>query len=175
MRSIVRLPEVESGEGLSLIREEYSVGCSLQKPKECCSEGVGSSFNRGCFEWMSESDDSALESELPTNNFVCASDEVLEIQLTVAPRDVHCQRRNGVAEWVLNQKPKKNAEVSFKKLSPEEQVEMKKAMKSEVSSFLEREAIEIAAKQGIDPHKLLTMRWVLTYKPVREKFLVLNL
>lgn len=160
------LPEVESDESLSLIQEEYSVGCSLQKPKECGSEGVASSFSRGCFEWMGESEDSALESELPTNNFVCASDEVLEIQMTVAPRDVHCQRRNGVAEWVLNPKPKKNAEVSFKKLSPEEQVEMKKAMKSEVSSFLEREAIEIAAKQGIDPQKLLTMRWVLTYKPV---------
>ena len=83
------------------------VGCSLRRITEevdCC---VGT-FNRGCFDWM-RSSGSGRQSEVPASLafFCCAADEILEIQMAVAPRDVHCQKRNGIAEWVLNQKPKK--------------------------------------------------------------------
>lgn len=54
-------------------------------------------------------------------------------------------------------------------MSPEDEAEMKVAMKAEVNSFREREAIEIASRQGIDPQKLLSMRWVLTYTPVNNE------
>lgn len=97
-----------------------------------------------------------------------SSEDVLEICMTVAPRDIHVKRRNGVAEWVLNQKPKRNAEVKMRQLNEEDKVEMKNAMKAEVNSFLEKEAIEIASREGIDPRRLLGMRWVLTYKNIQD-------
>ena len=91
------------------------------------------------------------------------------IILIVAPRDVHCKKRNGVQEWVLNQKPKKNAEVKMKHLSEEEKIEFRQAMQGEINSFLERDAIEIASRHGIDAMKLLGMRWVLTYKGLSDE------
>jgi hypothetical protein len=83
------------------------VGCSLERITEevdCCVD----TFNRGCFDWM-RSSGSGRQSEVPASLafFCCAADEISEIQMAVAPRDVHCQTRNGIAEWVLNQKPKK--------------------------------------------------------------------
>ena len=55
------------------------------------------------------------------HHFFLTEPEVIEIILTVAPRDVHKQNRNGSSEWILNQKPKKNAEISFKKLTEDDQ------------------------------------------------------
>lgn len=147
------------------------MGCQLSEGLNGgSSHSSGSAVvSKGCFSWM-DVDGDTTQSDLPTPQFFATmTDEVLEIQLTVAPRDVHCQKRNGVAEWVLNQRPKKNAEVSFRKLTEEQRTEMKQAMTSEINSFLEREAIDIAARQGVDPQKLLTMRWVLTYKPVIDE------
>ena len=159
------LPEVVSCEDPNSISEDFEVGC-LPNDLVDYRGGVNSGdVCRGCFAWTNE--DSSLESDMPASNFFSmAADECLEIQMTVAPRDVHRQRRNGVFEWVLNQKPKKNAEVSFKKLTEEQQQEMKQAMTSEINSFLEKEAIDICLRHGVEPQKLLTMRWVLTYKPV---------
>ena len=160
------MPEVEPHiELVIMFDEDYKVSCSLER----IIEEVGScvdAFNRGCFEWMG-SNDFGGQSEVPASPafFCCAADKAVEIHMTVAPRDVHCQKRNGIAEWALNQKPKKNAEVSFKWLSPEDKAEMKAAMKAEINSFLEREAIKIASRQGIDPQKLLSMRWVLIISP----------
>ncbi|CAL1141395.1 unnamed protein product, partial [Cladocopium goreaui] len=108
------------------------------------------------------------ETPIPVN-YMVENSEMIEITMIVAPRDVHNQRRNGVQEWVLNQKPKKNAEVKLKTLNEEEKAEFRVAMRSEIDSFLEREAIAIASRHGIDPQKLLNMRWVLTYKPITDE------
>ena len=165
------IPVVDQGEDLSERPEDFAVGC-VQESSRRLSVVNENEFSIGCFEWLRTDANPSRELETPgvASQFFCSlADEVLEIQMTVAPRDVHCQRRNGVAEWVLNQKPKKNAEVNFKKLNDEEKQEMLGAMRGEVSSFLEREAIDVASRHGIDPHKLLSMRWVLTYKPVTDE------
>lgn len=165
------IPVVDQCEPLSEGPEDFAVGCVQANSRSLsCIEEVD--FHGGCFEWLRNNEAPVQELEAPgvASQFFCwLADEVLEIQMTVAPRDVHCQRRNGVAEWVLNQKPKKNAEVNFKKLNDEEKQEMLGAMKGEVSSFLEREAIDVASRHGIDPNKLLSMRWVLTYKPISDE------
>ena len=57
----------------------------------------------------------------------------------------------------------------MKHLSEEEKVEFRQAMQGEINSFLERDAIEIVSRHGIDPMKLLGMRWVLTYKPLSDE------
>ena len=95
--------------------------------------------------------------------------EIFEIALTVAPRDVHKKTRNGREEWVVNQKPKKNAEVCFRKLEENEKMEFRRAMDKEIDSYLSHEAVEIAKMHEINPERLLGMRWVLTWKPVENK------
>ena len=62
--------------------------------------------------------------------------QVVEIEMLVAPRDVHSCK--GV--WVLNQKVKKNAEVNFRQLNEMDQQEFKKAMSKEVNSYVSSEA-----------------------------------
>ena len=42
--------------------------------------------------------------------------EVFEIALDIQPRDVHKMKSQGKSQWVLNDKPKKRAEVSFRHL-----------------------------------------------------------
>jgi hypothetical protein len=86
----------------------------------------------------------------------------------VAPRDVHKQNRNGSSEWILNQKPKKNAEISFKKLTEDDQDLFTEAMEKEIDSYLDHEAVAIATMNGISPERLLGMRWVLTWKPIED-------
>ena len=162
------LPEVEPSCETVFENEldDYAVGSSLSFSRGDSGFCLDDS-NVGCFEWMRSRQLSAEPSEDPSDlQAFVATEEVIEIVMSVAPRDVHCKQRNGVSEWVLNQKPKKGAEVSFKKLSEVDQVEMKQAMRTEVNSFLEKEAIDIASRHGVDPQKLLSMRWVLTYKPV---------
>ena len=179
--------ESESNE---LSNDLFEVGCTsipntFVRNKE---KGDVSKVNVGVFGWYNEVgqnlDGSFVNSSSETPPLVSLTDtdtnpghihfvaedvQMCEIILTVAPRDVHCKKRNGVQEWVLNQKPKKNAEVKLKHLSEEEKVEFRQAMQGEINSFLERDAIEIASRHGIDPMKLLGMRWVLTYKPLSDE------
>ena len=77
----------------------------------------------------------------------------------MAPRDVHKQNRNGSSEWILNQKPKKNAEISFAKLTEDDQDPFTEAMENEIDSYLDHEAVAIATMNGISPERLLGMRW----------------
>lgn len=152
----------------------FETGCF---PKGCRTVGgrrLKAKVKYGCFDWMKQSQFSLnqgknLEEPSSFAGYSQVSDEVVEICMTVAPRDIHMKRRNGVSEWVLNQKPKKNAEVKLRKLDPAERENFKHAMKGELDSFLEKEAIEIASREGIDPRKLLGMRWVLTYKMVQNE------
>ena len=140
----------------------FPVGCVLERNKPKASDQPRE-VQGGCFSWMSRE---SLGCPV-TDAWVGFSQpaDVCEIILNVAPRDVHAKRRNGVTDWILNQKPKKNAEVRMRKLGPEDQAAFKVAMKKELDSFLEREAVSIASRAGIDQQKLLNMRWVLTWKP----------
>ena len=142
---------------------ECSVGCAPQIVKNHDNPDV----NLGCFDWMkSHSHQDATSNPIL---YTSPGDECVEIVLTVQPRDIHVKKDKGSSRWVLNPKPKRNAEVYMKKLSEVEKEEMRTAMKSEINSFLEKDAIEIASRAGVDPQKLLGMRWVLTYKPVLDE------
>ena len=66
--------------------------------------------------------------------------EVFEIHMDIQPRDVHKASINGRSSWVLNEKPKKRAEVHFRTLEDENTLEFLKAMKGELGSYLEHEA-----------------------------------
>ena len=99
---------------------------------------------------------------LGSNNLVSYVNclDVLEIELLVAPRDVHSNR--GV--WVLNKKVTKGAEVNLRKLSQEELGEFSKAMDKEVDSYVSAEAVRICESHGVDPQRVMQMRWVCTWK-----------
>ena len=147
-----------------------STGCAYLPPEfQKSSKSIGN-IRKGCFSWMDRNDrETSHREDNKEVLFACDKSEVLEIVMVVAPRDVHLQKRNGVSEWTLNQKPKKTAEVKFKTLNEQEQQEFRNAMRGELNSFLERDAVEIALREGIDPRKVLGMRWVLTWKPVQDK------
>ena len=99
-----------------------------------------------------------------------AGGEVFEIDLQIAPRDVHLDRRGGGAGmWKVNEKAKKRAEVSFRKLEDKDKIHFMQAMKSELGSYLEREAVEIALQNDIPKEWVLPMRWVLTLKSVEDE------
>ena len=68
----------------------------------------------------------------------------------------------------LESKPKKNAEISFKKLTEDDQDLFTEAMEKEIDSYLDHEAVAIATMNGISPERLLGMRWVLTWKPIED-------
>lgn len=88
--------------------------------------------------------------------------EVVEIELCLAPRDVH--KQNNV--WVVNAKARKGAEVNVRKLCPEEQMEFETAMQKELDSFLSTEAVQICSSNGVSEDRIMQMRWVHTWKPV---------
>ena len=96
------------------------------------------------------------------------SHQVFEASLSIQPRDVHKVNQHGQTQWVLNEKPKKRAEVQFRRLSEEDKMHFLHAMKSEVSSYLEHEAVEIARRHGIPAERVLGMRFVLTWKTVED-------
>ena len=89
---------------------------------------------------------------------------VVELELNLAPRDVHKEK----GCWVVNAKAKKNAEVCMRKLNHEDQELFQQAMKKEVDSFLSADAVQICSSHGIPPERIMQMRWVLTRKPISE-------
>ena len=74
---------------------------------------------------------------------------------------------HGRENWVLNDKPKKRAEVSFRSLCDDDKLEFLGAMK-ELSSYLEHEAMQIARRHNVPPERVLGMRWVLSWKAVES-------
>ena len=44
--------------------------------------------------------------------------------------------------------------------------EFKQAKRKEIDSYMEHVAVDICKKQGIDPQRVLGMRWILTWKYV---------
>ena len=89
---------------------------------------------------------------------------VIEMAFSINPRDVH--KSHGV--WVVNQKARKNIEVSLKKLEPTDREEFQRAMRVEANSFLSTEAIRICERAGIPKERIMKMRFVLTWKPVLD-------
>ena len=95
--------------------------------------------------------------------------QVLEITMDLQARDVHQTKVGGQNQWVLNEKPKKRAEVQFKSLSDAEKLDFMKAMRNELSSYLEHEAIQIASRHNVPRERILGMRWVLTWKAITNE------
>ena len=88
--------------------------------------------------------------------------------MDIQPRDVHKVAVGGKPHWVLNEKPKKRAEVQFRALRDDDKVGFLKAMQGERGSYLDHEAVEIAKRHGIPASRVLGMRWVLTWKAVTD-------
>ena len=59
----------------------------------------------------------------------------------------------------LNEKPKKRAEVQFRALNDSDKMDFLGAMCSELSSYLEHEAVAIARKHNVPPERILGMHW----------------
>ena len=89
---------------------------------------------------------------------------VLELEVPIAPRDVH--KSKGV--WVVNQKAKKNIEVTMRKLCATEQKEFEQAMRVETDSFMSTEAVRICERAGIPKERIMGMRFVLTWKTLTD-------
>ena len=96
-------------------------------------------------------------------------DQVFEIAMNIQPRDVHKVKTGARIDWVLNEKPKKRAEVQFRTLRDDEKLDFMKAMQGELSSYLEHEAVAIAHRHNVSPERILGMRWVLTWKVVTDQ------
>ena len=90
---------------------------------------------------------------------------VLELEVPIAPRDVH--RSKGV--WVVNQKAKKNIEVCLRKLNADERKQFEHAMTIETDSFMSTEAVRICERAGIPKERIMNMRFVLTWKTLSDE------
>ena len=100
-------------------------------------------------------------------NFAASGEEVFEIDLLLVPRDVHLEKKGGTSRWRVNQKATRRAEVSFRKLEDHDKMDLLRAMKSGLGSYLEKEAVEICSKRDISRERVLPMRWVLIGKAPR--------
>ena len=126
-----------------------------------CHENAGDpgvNANQDGVFWMSES-----MSDERFAHFV-GTLSVIEMSFPISPRDVH--KSHGV--WVVNQKARKNIEVSLKKLEPSDRAEFQRAMSVEANSFLTTEAIRICERAGIPKERIMKMRFVLTWKPILD-------
>ena len=87
-----------------------------------------------------------------------------EIVLHVGPRDVHFEKHGRSGCWLVNNKVKRSAEVNIKDMDESEIRQMNEAKGKEVNSYMEHAAVEIASKCGVDPERIMGMRWILTWK-----------
>lgn len=92
-----------------------------------------------------------------------------EISLSIGPRDVHFDKHGQASPWVVNSKAKKGAEVVFRTLSDEDKERFRGAKQKELDSYLQSMAVDVAKRQGVDPHRVLGMRWILTWKTEKDE------
>ncbi|CAE7390554.1 PORB, partial [Symbiodinium natans] len=145
----------------------------------------------GCFEWQRASAEPLWESlqekkprrityakeqpgegrdlEVHFSTALNSSHEVIEIALDLQPRDVHKINHRGSPVWVLNDKPKRRAEVQFRHLEDSDKLDFMKAMQGELSSYLEHEAVAIAKRHNVPAARVMGMRWVLSWKAVTNE------
>ena len=182
---VVLLAEKDLAEDRGVM-EDVGNAQDLSDGSLCEREGTSREQSRvqlGCFEWQrsdavwetlpqatesarGESSDSGRDLQEFFTSCVQESVQVFEVSIDVQARDVHKVQHQGQARWVLNEKPKKRAEVQFLSLNDEDKMDFLRAMKSELGSYLEHEAVEIARKHGVPEERILGMRWVLTWKSV---------
>ena len=177
------IPE-ELGSDVACFEELEAVGSISEKTGHLSSKEP-ENVSTGCFEWQGcspETSGELLEDPVNKNQglivgqpdkclFVTALEqgcEVFEIALDIQARDVHRVKQSGRASWVLNEKPKKRAEVQFRTLQDSDKLDFMKAMQGELSSYLEHEAVAIAKRHNVPPERILGMRWVLTWKVVED-------
>ena len=173
-------PAADSERGLSCSEVEDAKSCKNASvpnlPKHSVKE-----YKTGCFSWQkrprhdqSVSEEGNAECTLSqdcSSNFVgyVGRQDMVEIVLDVAPRDVHLERRGSFQQWKLNDKAKRRAKVSFRKLHEDDKPDFVEAMKSELGSYLEKEAVELAVRSAIPRDRVLPMRWVLTWKAIEDE------
>ena len=158
-----------------------------------CDDGQSGLENLkfGCFEWQRASAEPLWESlqekkprrityakeqpgegrdlEVHFSTALNSSHEVIEIALDLQPRDVHKINHRGSPVWVLNDKPKRRAEVQFRHLEDSDKLDFMKAMQGELSSYLEHEAVAIAKRHNVPAARVMGMRWVLSWKAVTNE------
>ena len=149
-----------------------NIGNILPKGYETDDLGHDERLNLGCFGRRRFEKTETKRNDVDVQSCfwqqVQQGQEVCEIHFELAPRDVHQVTRNGIKEWKINDKPKKRAEVHFRQLNDGDKLSFLGAMKNEVGSYLDHEAVEIASKAGIDKSRIMGMRWVLTWKDLEE-------
>ena len=183
LEKVAEMPEgLEGSDGCDV---EEDVGSLIaipdRPPQETCP------IRTGCFAWQEDEDlcdgdceESSQTYEGPEEGsqrqdsgmyFSQALEqkcEVFEIHMDIQPRDVHKVSVNGRQNWVLNEKPKKRAEVHFRTLEDTDKLEFLKAMRGELGSYLEHEAVAIARRHNVPTERILGMRWVLTWKAIEN-------
>ena len=75
-----------------------------------------------------------------------------------------------VKEMCLNAAMLRNrqAEVNERYLQPDEREMFRAAKKTEWSQWRSNDVVELISRHGIDPHRIISSRWVLTWKRVEE-------
>ena len=63
---------------------------------------------------------------------------------------------------------KRNTEVNERYLTPDEKEMFRAAKGAEWSQWLNNDVVELISRSGIDPRRVISSRWVLTWKPVDE-------
>ena len=81
--------------------------------------------------------------------------KVFEISMDLQARDVHQVKQGSKTQWVPKEKPKKRAEVQFRSLTEADKMEFLGAMKNELSSYLEHEAVAIASRHNVPRERIL--------------------
>lgn len=137
-------------------------------------------LNTGCFSWQKELSpnvEAGVQEQCDKEQVFfqqqSLKQEMCEICLEVAPRDVHQQSTNGIKEWEINEKPKRRAEVQMRTLNESDKLDFLKVMQGEVTSYLDHEAVTIATRPTISPERILGMPWVLNWKHVENSMVKL--
>ena len=68
----------------------------------------------------------------------------------------------------ISSEAKRHAEVTIKNLTPEEKELLKKAMWKELDQWVSNAVFKIAQRSGVPKERVMTMRWVLTWKVNEE-------
>ena len=187
-RSVMFEDQVDCLKGCEF-EELEEVGDIASAVKKKVDQSVPKTLNLGCFQWrqiepewepipnpVKEPQNAPQETSHESQDLhayfskaLQNQESVFEITMDVQPRDVHKIKTGGHHTWVMNEKPKKRAEVQFRTLSDEDKLDFLQAMKGELGSYLEHEAVAIARRHNVPSERILGMRWVLTWKALTDE------
>ena len=86
----------------------------------------------------------------------------LEISFAVDP-DKDIWDKGGECFVVSNAK-KKRVEVNWKKLADSEKERFQQAKQKELDAWIKNKVVEMVSKKGVAKHRIMRMRWILSYK-----------